>query len=67
MNMNAIREMIVKSNRPQEIVKKPDLTLVKSKEADKEILLVDGRWVSKDYLNEKMAYFYENGGPVMDI
>ena len=59
--------MIVKSNRPQEIVKKPDLTLVKSKEADKEILLVDGRWVSKDYLNEKMAYFYENGGPVMDI
>ncbi len=28
---------------------------------------IDGRTVSADYINEKLYYFYNNGGPVMDI
>lgn len=31
----------------------------KKKGEDKEVTL--------DYLNEKLAYFYNNGGPIMDI
>jgi len=28
---------------------------------------VEDKEVSLDYLNEKLAYFYNNGGPIMDI
>ena len=44
--------------------KRPDLTLVpdmapeEKREAEERI---------KQYLNEKLAYFYNNGGPIMDI
>jgi len=56
--MNAVREMYSNKKIKKE-VKKPDLKVVKneSKEAN----------YSKEDLNEKMYYFYNNGGPVMDI
>jgi len=44
--------------------KRPDLTLVPDmapegkRETEERI---------KQYLNEKLAYFYNNGGPIMDI
>jgi hypothetical protein len=28
---------------------------------------VEDKEVSLDYLNEKLAFFYNNGGPIMDI
>ncbi|HPT70004.1 MAG TPA: hypothetical protein PKW50_07630 [Syntrophomonas sp.] len=64
--MNAVRDMYSKYNAPKVTVKKPDLTLVSNEDADKEYV-IDGKRISKEYLNEKLAYFYENGGPVMDI
>ncbi len=33
----------------------------------KEYKTIDGRTVSTEYLNEKLTYFYNHGGPVMDI
>ena len=60
--MNAIRKMV------KEIVNKADaktnLTLVcnENREDKKEAANM-----SKEYLNEKMYYFYTNGGPIMDI
>lgn len=59
--MNAMREFMPdkKSNEKQ-----PKMTLVNNemnadkKEADK---------MTKEYLNEKLYYFYNNGGPIMDI
>lgn len=63
--MNAVRDMYNKTNVEPK-TKKPDLTMVKDK-ANQDYKLADGRWVSKDYLNEKLAYFYENGGPIMDV
>lgn len=65
--MNAVRDMYKKDKAPEVNTKKPDLSLVKSDETKKDYKLIDGRWISKDELNEKLAYFYENGGPVMDI
>ena len=64
--MNAVRDMYNKSSAETK-VNKPDMTLVKNDESNKDYKLADGRWVSKDYLNEKLAYFYENGGPIMDV
>ena len=62
--MNAVRDMYNKTNVEPK-TKKPDLTMVNKTNQDYK--LADGRWVSKDYLNEKLAYFYENGGPIMDV
>jgi hypothetical protein len=36
----------------------PDMTPEEKKEAEERI---------KQYLNEKLIYFYNNGGPIMDI
>ena len=36
----------------------PDMTPEEKREAEEMI---------KQYLNEKLAYFYNNGGPIMDI
>jgi len=38
--------------------KRPDMTPEEKREAEERI---------KQYLNEKLAYFYNNGGPIMDI
>lgn len=61
--MNAMRDFITcgKHNKTE---KQSQISLVSSetnkvkKEADK---------MTKEYLNEKLYYFYTNGGPVMDI
>ncbi len=51
---NRISKKAVKTNGTKLI------TLVsKESAADKEVTL--------DYLNERLAYFYNNGGPIMDI
>jgi hypothetical protein len=65
--MNAIKDMYKKDMTSEVKANKPNLSLVKSDEAKKDYQLIDGRWISKEELNEKLAYFYENGGPVMDI
>jgi len=65
--MNAVRDMYKKDKASKVKAKKPDLSLVKNDATKKDYKLIDGRWISKDELNEKLAYFYENGGPVMDI
>ena len=60
--MNAIRKMV------KEIVNKAEaktnLTLVSNENGEDKKEAVK---MSKEYLNEKMYYFYTNGGPVMDI
>ncbi len=63
--MNAVRDIYNKPNAEAKSTK-PNLILVKNDGTNKDYK-VDGRWISKEYLNEKLAYFYENGGPVMDI
>lgn len=63
--MNTARKMSYESNniRPE----KTKLYLAADKCRSEEMLLVDGKLMSKHELNEKMAYFYEHGGPVLDI
>ncbi|MGE5458952.1 MAG: hypothetical protein ACM3NJ_00720 [Methanobacterium sp.] len=62
--MNAMREFITGTEKAEKTEKRINVTLVRSeekaeiKEADK---------MTKEYLNEKLYYFYNNGGPVMDI
>ncbi len=64
--MNTVRDMYNKSTVETKSTR-TNLTLVKNDGTNKDYKLVDGRWVSKDYLNEKLTCFYENGGPVMDM
>ena len=61
--MNTIRKMMV-SETTNKADAKTNLTLVsnENRAAKKEAAKM-----SKEYLNEKMYYFYTNGGPVMDI
>lgn len=62
--MNAMREFITTVEKDNTTEKRNSLYLVSSemkadkKEADK---------MTKEYLNEKLYYFYTNGGPVMDF
>lgn len=43
-------------------IDKPSKITLKVVEGNK-----SGRKMTNDYLNERMYYFYNNGGPVMDI
>lgn len=63
--MNTARKMSDENShtRPE----KTKLYLVADKYKSEEMVMVDGKLMSKHELNEKMAYFYEHGGPVMDI
>jgi len=63
--MNTARKMSYENNdtRPE----KSRLYLVVNKNRSEEMVLVDGKMMSKYELNQKLAYFYENGGPVMDF
>lgn len=63
--MNTARKMSYHDShiRPD----KTKLNLVADRTSDEEMVLVDGKLISKYELNEKLAYFYEHGGPVMDI
>ncbi|HRX22456.1 MAG TPA: hypothetical protein P5273_12170 [Syntrophomonadaceae bacterium] len=62
--MNAIREMYEKEYAPR--VKRANLHLVNDNRRSEEYVTVDGKTMTKHELNEKLAYFYANGGPVMD-
>lgn len=65
--MNAMREFIERPEKVENTEKRTRFTLVSSEDKEDKVVLVDGRVMSKHDLNEKLAYFYENGGPVMDI
>ena len=59
--MNAIKKKMTSEEVNKTSDSKTNLNLVSTenkKEAEK---------MTKDYLNEKLYYFYTNGGPVMDI
>ena len=57
--MNAIRNKM--ENIDKSTTSKTNLTLVSKK--DKK----EAENVAKDYLNEKLSYFYSHGGPIMDL
>lgn len=65
--MNAIRKMINQERVNKIATSKTNLTLVKTEKKDKNIEMVDGKFMTKDELNEKLAYFYEHGGPIMEL
>lgn len=62
--MNAMREFITTFEKDKTAEKRSSISLVinemktDKKEADR---------MTKEYLNEKLYYFYTTGGPVMDI
>ena len=60
--MNAVKEMYNKKDE-KETVTKPALTIVNTEKSETK----EETKYTKEYLNEKMYYFYNNGGPVMDI
>ncbi len=61
--MNVARKLEVKGiiNNKKGAVKEAEVIYLPGRKAgeDKKLTI--------DYLNEKLAYFYANGGPVMDI
>jgi len=59
--MNAIKKMMISEEVNKNSASKTNLTLV-SKEDKKE-----AEKMSKEYLNEKLSYFYSHGGPIMDL
>lgn len=65
--MNALREFIESPEKTVNTEKRSRFTVLSSENKEDKVVLVDGRVMSKHELNEKLAYFYENGGPVMDI
>lgn len=65
--MNAMREFIENPEKIENTEKRTQFKLVNSEDKEDKVVLVDGRVISKYEFNEKLAYFYENGGPVMDI
>lgn len=65
--MNALREFIESPKKIVSTEKRTRFTVVSSEDKEDKVVLVDGRVMSKHELNEKMTYFYEHGGPVMDF
>ena len=65
--MNAIRDMYNTKYATAAKTKRPDLHLVKDECRSEECVTVNGKTMTKHELNEKLAYFYENGGPVMEF
>jgi len=63
--MNTVRKMSFESNHNRP--KKTKLYVVSTETSNEERILVAGKLMSKYELNEKLAYFYEHVGTVMDI
>ena len=62
--MNAIRKMMPAKNIDKATVSKTNLSLISNeKYEDKK----EAEKMTKEYLNEKLSYFYSHGGPIMDI
>jgi len=64
--MNAIREMY-NNTYAAKTTKRNEFYLVKDECRTEDCVTVNGKTMTKHELNEKLAYFYEHGGPVMDI
>lgn len=62
--MNAMREFITGTETAEKNEKRTNMALVKNEE--KSAAKEAGKMTKED-LNEKLYYFYNNGGPVMDI
>jgi hypothetical protein len=65
--MNAVIDMYNTEYTAKIKAKKSNLRLVKDEYREEECVTVNGKTMTKYELNEKLAYFYENGGPVMEI
>lgn len=63
--MNTARKMGYNDNHKRPA--KTRLYVVSNNARNEDKIVVDGKLMSKYELNEKLAYFYEHGGPVMDI
>jgi hypothetical protein len=61
--MNAIKKMMA-SEEANKTEIETNLNLIKSTKAEDK---KEAEKVTKEYLNEKLYYFYTNGGPIMDI
>lgn len=60
--MNAIKDMYGKEKTEKAV--KPDLTMVKNEKTQTK---AETKKYTHEELNEQMYYFYNNGGPAMDI
>jgi len=74
MQMNAVRKTaMIEGAYQNDWSKKSDtelriVTTPKTSTTDTRIIQPDlTEKMAKDYLNEKLYYFYNNGGPIMDI
>jgi hypothetical protein len=65
--MNAVRDMYNTKYAASAKAKRSDLHLVKDECRGEECVTVNGKTMTKYELNEKLAYYYENGGPVMEL
>jgi hypothetical protein len=61
--MNAIKKTMV-SKETNKTEANTNLNLVEDKKTEDKN---EAEKMTKEYLNEKLYYFYTNGGPVMDI
>jgi len=62
--MNAIKKMMPAKSIEKITTNKTNLSLVSNeKYEDKK----EAEKMTKEYLNEKLYYFYSHGGPIMDI
>ena len=64
--MNAVRKISYRDSLCKTEAK-PNIYLVSNNSRKENSVLVAGKIMSKDDLNEKLAYFYEHGGPIMEL
>jgi len=62
--MNAVRNMLPTECGEKITVSNISLSLVSN---EKQVVKNELERMTKDYLNEKLSYFYSHGGPIMDI
>mgnify|MGYP001305639159 CR=1 FL=1 len=65
--MNAIKEMYNKEYTVRPKARKNDLHVVKNECRTEDCVTVNGKTMTRHELNEKLAYFYEHGGPIMEM
>ena len=64
--MNAVRKISYRDSLCK-TEEKTNIYLVSNNSRKENSVLVAGKIMSKDDLNEKLAYFYEHGGPIMEL
>lgn len=62
--MNAMREFIIGTETVDKNEKRANMALIKKEEKAE---AKEAGKMTKEDLNEKLYYFYNNGGPIMDI